>query len=228
MLVPAPFSDANGDQAFGPEYYRTIYRHYERQNPTYKHRFYRDLILKHAGSAPARILDVGCAFGGFVSTMPEAWNRFGIDVSSFAIQHGQQKYPSIQLAAATLDTNPFRGPFDVITTFDVIEHIRDLENVAAHVRSLLKPAGWFFFVVPTYDGPFGPMVHLLDRDPTHIHKTNRKFWLAWAERHFEVLHWTGVFRMLLPSGPYIHLPTRSLRSVAPAILVAARTRGKAG
>ncbi len=125
---------------------------------------------------------------------------------------------------ATLDTNPFAGPFDVLTSFDVIEHIQDLENVASHVRSLLRPGGLFVFVVPTYDGPFGPIVHLLDRDPTHIHKTNRKFWLQWAARHFDVLEWTGIFRMLLPSGPYIHWPARPLRSLAPAVLVAARTQ----
>jgi SAM-dependent methyltransferase len=221
-MLSVTVQDAN----FGPEYYGAIYRHYERQNPPYKHAFYRNTILGFAGNTPARILDVGCAFGGFVSSMPETWNRFGIDVSSFAIQRGEQKYPGVQLAAATLDTNPFPGPFDVITSFDVIEHIQDLESVAAHVRSLLKPKGLFVFAVPTYDGPLGSVVHLLDRDPTHIHKTSRKFWLKWAERHFDVLDWTGMFRMLLPSGPYIHWPSRRLRSVAPAILVGVRTRGE--
>jgi len=222
-MVPR-LDNSSLDTAFGPEYYETVYRHYERQNPAYKHAFYRDFILQRLGNAPARILDVGCAFGGFVSSMPESWDRFGIDVSSFAIQQGKQEHPAVQLAAATLDTNPFQGPFDVVTSFDVIEHIQDLENVAAHIRSLLNPGGWFFFVVPTYDGPLGPVVHLLDRDPTHIHKTDRRFWLTWAARHFEMQQWIGAFRMLLPSGPYIHWPSRALRSVAPAILVAVRNR----
>jgi SAM-dependent methyltransferase len=224
MIAPESFSDTSHSSTFGPDYYQTIYRHYERQNPGYKHAFYRDLILEHAGGSSARILDVGCAFGGFVSSMPDAWDRYGIDVSSFAIQRGRAMYPKVQLAAATLDTNPFDGPFDVLTSFDVIEHIQDLENVALHVRSLLRPGGLFVFVVPTYDGPLGPIVHLLDRDPTHIHKTNRKFWLDWAARHFEVEEWTGIFRMLLPSGPYIHWPARPLRSLAPAVLVAVRTQ----
>lgn len=225
MTEPVQVQDAQLDQEFGPAYYQNIYRHYERQNPTYKHAFYREIIRKYETSAHAEILDVGCAFGGCVSSMPETWNRYGIDVSTFAIRQGQQKHPSVHLAAATLDTNPFSGPFDVVTSFDVIEHIPDLENVAARVRNLLKPQGFFFFAVPTYDGPLGPVVHLLDRDPTHIHKTNRKFWLDWAARHFEVLEWTGMFRMLLPSGPYIHWPSRAFRSIAPAILIATRKKG---
>jgi SAM-dependent methyltransferase len=215
------------DVAFGPDYYHTIYRHYERQNPSYKRGFYRDLVFKHAGSQPARILDVGCAFGGFLAWMPDTWDRFGIDVSSFAIQRGERAHSGLHLAAATLDTNPFSGPFDVVTSFDVIEHIENLETVAASIDKLLKPGGLFVFVVPTYDGPLGPVVHLLDRDPTHIHKTNRKFWLDWAARHFEVQEWMGAYRMLLPRGPYIHWPTRALRAFAPAIVVVAKARRKA-
>jgi SAM-dependent methyltransferase len=213
---------------FDANYYRNIYRHYERQNPVYKMAFYRNLIFKFRGSSAARILDVGCAFGGFLASMPDDWSRFGIDVSSFAIQQAQTTRPELQLAAATLETNPFHGPFDVVTSFDVIEHIQNLDYVAESVRSLLKPGGLFLFVVPTYDGPLGPVVHLLDRDPTHIHKTNRNFWLDWAGRNFDLLDWQGAYRMLLPKGPYIHFPTHAMRAFAPAIVVAAKNRDKKG
>jgi SAM-dependent methyltransferase len=225
----ASLNDASPAAAFGPDYYRTVYRHYERQNPPYKKAFYREIILKHSGSSPARLLDVGCAFGGWLADMPESWDRFGIDVSSYAVQQAAETHPQLHVAAATLDNNPFPGPFDVITSFDVVEHIENLENVAARIARLLKPGGLFVFVVPTYDGPFGPLVHLLDRDPTHIHKTNRHFWLDWAARHFDIQEWLGAFRILPPIGPYIHWPTRALRSLSPAILVVARTRpGGAG
>ncbi len=222
MSQPAPGA------AFGSDYYQNVYRHYERQNPSYKQTFYRDLILKHCNGERSRILDVGCAFGGFLSWMPETWDRFGIDISSYAIEQGTPKHPKLHLASATLDTNPFTGPFDVVTSFDVIEHVPHLDSVAASIRSLLKPGGLFVFVVPTYDGPLGPVVHLLDRDETHIHKDSRKFWLKWARDNFEIQEWIGLFRFLPPVVPYIHLPSRVLRSVAPAILVAARTRGAGG
>lgn len=210
--------------AYGASYYQTVYRHYERQNPGYKLNFYKDLVLERAGAGAGRILDVGCAFAKFLSSMPRGWDRFGIDVSSFAIQEAQRAHPDMQLAAATLETNPFPGPFDVVTSFDVIEHIANLEDVAAGIKRLLKPGGLFVFVVPTYDGPLGPVVHLLDRDPTHIHKTHRGFWLDWAGRHFDEVQWMGAYRMLLPRGPYIHWPTRSLRRFAPAIVVTAKAR----
>jgi SAM-dependent methyltransferase len=214
------------EAAFGADYYNIVYRHYERQNPGYKQAFYRDLILRHCQNQPGRILDVGCAFGGFLAGMPDSWQRFGIDISSFAIEQGAPKQPKLHLASATLDTNPFPGPFDVVTSFDVIEHVPNLDRVAASINSLLKPGGLFVFVVPTYDGPLGPVVHLLDRDETHIHKNGRKFWLNWANGQFEIQEWIGLYRFLPPLVPYIHWPSRSLRSFAPAILIAARARGK--
>jgi len=224
----APVTDFAVATAYDANYYHRIYRHYERQNPGYKLAFYRDLVFKHVSRGPARILDVGCAFGGFLAGMPASWDRFGIDVSNYAIQQGRHAHPELHLAAATFESNPFQGPFDVVTSFDVIEHIDSLEKVAASVGSLLKPGGVFLFVVPTYDGPLGPLVHLLDRDPTHIHKTNRRFWLDWAGANFEVIEWMGAYRMLLPHGPYVHWPTKLLRAFAPAIVVAARSRGKRG
>ncbi len=224
MLVNEPVKS----YSYGPRYYDTVYRHYERQNPARKLKFYSDLVFKHVGREPASILDVGCAFAKFLASMPATWSRFGIDVSSYAIEEAKRSQPSLQLAAATLASNPFRGPFDVVTSFDVIEHIENLESIAAAIKRLLKPGGLFLFVVPTYDGPLGPVVHLLDRDPTHIHKTHRRFWLDWAASHFDITDWAGAYRMLLPHGPYIHWPTRYLRRFAPAIVVAAKARRENG
>ena len=96
--------------------------------------------------------------------------------------------------------------------------------MASHVRSLLRPGGLFVFVVPTYDGPLGPIVHLLDRDPTHIHRTNRKFWLDWAARHFDVQEWT---RHLSNAAAVRSLHSLACQAVAlsgPAVLVAVRTQ----
>src|SRR5262249_3361336 len=110
------------------------------------------------------------------------------------------------------------------TSFDVIEHIPDLDSTRRSIYSLLKPGGIFVFVVPVYDGPLGWVVHALDKDPTHIHKTRRTFWLDWAAASFEVLEWQGAFRYMTPFGVYLHYPSRILRRGSPAIAVVARRR----
>jgi len=212
---------------FGAEYYETNYSNYERQNPARKMRFYRGLVNKHLPRmSHPRVLDLGCAFAKFLGYLDPSWSRLGIDLSEFAIRRAHQALPDVSLAVASCTAVPFKGPFQAVVAFDVIEHVEDLGQVAAFVHSELAPAGVFVFVVPVYDGPLGRVVRHLDRDPTHVHKESRDFWLGWASEQFDVVEWCGVFRYLLPSGPYINWPSRSLRRVSPAIALIVRNRAQ--
>ena len=210
---------------FEREYFETVYRDYSRQNPPRKLRFYRGLVEGVAPrDRPARVLDVGCAFGAFLSSLDPTWERFGTDVSRFAVEKAATAVPGATFAVSDIDKIPFPGPFDVITAFDVIEHIPSLEAVAATVNSLLRPGGHFVFVVPVYDGVTGPLIRMLDKDETHVHKDSRDFWLDWASRNFTVLEWRGLLRYLVQGLGYVHITTRILRRFTPAIAVVTRKR----
>lgn len=214
-----------GAAPFEREYYETVYRDYSRQNPPRKLRFYRRLVERAAPAGRAsRILDIGCAFGAFLSALDPAWRRFGTDVSQFATERAAAAVPDATFARADIDEIPFPGPFDVVTAFDVIEHIPSLEAVASAVRSRLAPEGHFVFVVPVYDGVTGPIIRLLDKDETHVHKESRDFWLRWARENFTVLDWCGIYRYLIPGLGYAHFPTRLWRRFTPAIAVVAEAR----
>jgi SAM-dependent methyltransferase len=214
-----------GESQFERDYFEKTYRNYSRQNPHRKLRFYRGLV---EGAAPRdrtpRILDIGCAFGAFLSELDPGWKRFGIDVSEFAIDRAAQALPDATFARADITEIPFPGPFDVITALDVIEHVPSLEQAASSIKAKLSSDGCILFVVPVYDGLTGPVVHLLDRDETHLHKRSRGFWLRWAEEHFVPVEWLGLCRYLLPGGYYVHFATRSWRRFTPAIAVVARKR----
>ena len=111
----------------------------------------------------------------------------------------------------------------MVTAFDVLEHVCDLALAAANIKSQLLPGGCFVFVVPVYDGALGPMVQLLDRDPTHIHKLPRAYWLRWAQKHFTVLNWRGILRYFLLSKLYIHFEMKDiLKYHSPTIAVICR------
>jgi SAM-dependent methyltransferase len=210
---------------FEQDYYGRYYPDYDRQNPPHKMRFYRLLTEQVVADTPRpRLLDVGCAFGKFLSSANPAWERFGTDISQFAIEQARSSCPDISFAVSTATDLPFDGAFDVITAFDVIEHVPSLEQVASAVRSRLLPQAHFIYVVPVYDGPTGPLIRLLDKDPTHIHKCSRDFWLKWTESNFRLIDWWGIFRYLLPWGFYWHTPTKKLRRYTPAIAVIAQNQ----
>ncbi len=215
----------NAAPTFGEDYFGQYYADYERQNPPGKMKFYRCLAEQCVGNAPrARLLDVGCAFGKFLAAANPSWERFGSDVSEFAIARAQASFPDIAFCVSSATELPFEGLFDVITAFDTIEHVSALDQVANAVRGKLQARGHFIFVVPVYDGLTGPFIRLLDKDPTHVHKCSRDFWLQWTESNFQLLEWWGIFRYLFPGGYYLHAPTRLLRQHTPAIAVTAQKK----
>jgi len=81
---------------------------------------------------PRRVLDAGCAKGFLVEAL---WERgvesYGIDISEYAIsQVRRDMLPYCQCASLT---EPIAGEFDLVTCFEVLEHIPDAE-----VRQVLR------------------------------------------------------------------------------------------
>ena len=210
---------------FGPGYFETSYADYERQNPPHKLAFYRTLAEQAlAGLARPRVLDLGCAFGKFLSALDPAWQLHGIDVSEHAVRRARVALPRARLAVGSAAAIPFGSTFDLITAFDVLEHVPALDAVRDGLRARLGPEGRLVFVVPVYSGITGPLVRLLDRDATHVHRRGLRFWMEWAGAAFDIVGWWGIYRYLLPGGHYWHRPTLRLRRASPAIAVWARRR----
>jgi SAM-dependent methyltransferase len=142
---------------------------------------------------------------------------FGVDASQYAIELARTRVPRARLEVAPPGVFPFSGPFDVITAFDVLEHIESLNEIMSWIALNLTPSGGLVFVVPVYDGPTGPVIRALDKDPTHIHRESRDFWLKCARDRFEIVDWWGITRYLFPGGYYLHAVTHRWRRFTPAI-----------
>jgi SAM-dependent methyltransferase len=214
------------DSAFDAGYYEKYYRNYAAQNPPRKINYYSQWAerLCHPG-LPRQIHDLGCSFGFFLNSLPEPWEIFGSDVSHYAIGEAQKLCLRGVFRAENGMRNPlFPETFGVVTAFDTLEHVPDLARAAEVIRGQLVDGGFFLFVVPVYDGLSGPLVWILDKDPTHLHRWGREEWLRWAQNHFKVIAWEGLLRYLTPLG-YLHLSSRKFRNHLPAIFVACQKEG---
>lgn len=213
---------------FDQSYFTTYYPDYDRKNTPRKLAYYRDTVARFLppGAARAKVLDLGCAFGRFVALLAPRWQAYGTDVSEFAIGRARERVPGATFAVMRDGMIPFAEHFEAVTAWDVLEHIPDLGHTAAQVCDHLVVGGVFAFAVPVYDGPLGRLVNRLDKDATHINRCPRDFWLDWTRRHFELAHWSGAFRYLLPGGYYIHWTSHALRHVSPAVVVVARRRAQ--
>lgn len=88
-----------------------------------------------------RLLDVGAYTGVFVQVACEAgWDARGVEPSQWAVQVAQDfDLPVVQGTLATL--NAAAESFDVITMWDVIEHVEAPPAELAHAHRLLRPGG---------------------------------------------------------------------------------------
>jgi SAM-dependent methyltransferase len=109
-----------------------------------------DLIAPHVPRRDARILDVGCATGRLLANLRER---------SFTEVSGLDPSPACAAAAARLYHIPVRTEtlaelgatgeqFDVVILVGVLEHLRDLDESFAHVRTVVAPGGLLYVEVP--------------------------------------------------------------------------------
>jgi len=115
----------------------------------------KKLICKN--SQNQSLLDIGCAYGPFLSAAKEqGFIPTGIEPAEDAALYVQQKlgFPVIH-AVFPPDTSGFTSPFDVITLWYVIEHFKDCASVLAEIKKILKPGGILAFSTPSYSGISG-------------------------------------------------------------------------
>jgi 2-polyprenyl-3-methyl-5-hydroxy-6-metoxy-1,4-benzoquinol methylase len=95
------------------------------------------------------LLDVGCYTGVFVEIAARhGWDAWGLEPSRWAVEQAQAR--GLHVVQGTLDTAELpQTYFDVVTMWDVIEHLPDPLGALERVRGLLKPEG--LIVVHTID-----------------------------------------------------------------------------
>ncbi len=100
---------------------------------------------------PARVLELGCAHGGYVALL--SWAGFtatGTEMSPWVVEFSRQTF-GINALAGPIETQPFApGSFDVIVLNDVLEHLPTPAATLAHCARLLAPDGFFVIQTPEY------------------------------------------------------------------------------
>ncbi len=126
-------------------------------------------IATQYGRVPLTHLDVGCALGYFCSyARPFVHRSAGVDISSYAIARAREQFPDIDFRRARAEQLPFAaGTFDIVTSFDTLEHLPDVSGAVAELHRVLRPKGTLLARMP-YAGFVRRCFGWRDRDPTHI------------------------------------------------------------
>ncbi|MCI8537348.1 MAG: methyltransferase domain-containing protein [Oscillospiraceae bacterium] len=107
-----------------------------------------DLALKHAGPAP-QVLDSGCGEGYYTAGLWQALTEAGrsvsmagIDISKFSLRWAAKRAPEVEFAVASAYRLPVAGQ-----SVDLLVNCFSPLGLE-EFRRVLRPGGWFFYVVP--------------------------------------------------------------------------------
>ncbi len=89
-----------------------------------------------------RLLDVGCYIGLFLKVAQECgWEAWGLEPCHWAVEEGRRRGLSILEGTLKGMSLPAES-FDVLTFWDVVEHLADPRATFVEARRVLKPGGW--------------------------------------------------------------------------------------
>lgn len=97
------------------------------------------------------IIDIGCGDGYFLEAAKQrGWNVYGTEFTDIAIQSCSAK--AIRMRKGILDSSNYENiEFDVVTSFEVIEHINNPQSEIKSIKKILRNGGLFYFTTPNFN-----------------------------------------------------------------------------
>ena len=118
-------------------------------------RYYNDSLnlLERFKPEKGNILDVGSSFGWFLHAAHEkGWNVTGLEPSKVSISEMKKEYDYDVINASAEDLNKVKDKYDIITFWNVLEHIKDPSKTLAECNNKLRNDGIIVIVVPNLEG----------------------------------------------------------------------------
>lgn len=112
-----------------------------KENPTYLNALMRLENIKRIGYDKGQLLDIGCATGIFLKAASSFFDCTGLDVSEYATEFARKNLGINALCGNIFDINFKSQSFDIVTMWDVIEHVRDPNRYIEKVGQIMKHGG---------------------------------------------------------------------------------------
>jgi 2-polyprenyl-3-methyl-5-hydroxy-6-metoxy-1,4-benzoquinol methylase len=141
--------------------------------PNFAQKMYQEHIARYAFAAQfasgADVLDVGCGvgYGSQFLAKADAKSVLGVDISSEAIEHARKHFfhPAVTFSVQDATAIATDGDHDLITCFELIEHVEEQQQVLDRIKVALRPGGLLAISTP----------RPLDDIRTHFHVHEMSF-----------------------------------------------------
>ena len=153
------------------------------------------LLNRVVGTRPGqRLLDVGCGRGAFLDVArAHGLHTTGLEPASGSAAIAGERHPLISRGVDAL--TPAEGQFDLITLWDVLEHLDDPGQSLRSLRPLLSPGGSLAILTPMMGSAYDRLAlasHRMTRG-----KASQLLRMCWSEDHLTRFQPDGLQRFLL-------------------------------
>jgi SAM-dependent methyltransferase len=145
-------------------------------------------------------LEIGCGTGAILrhvrASRPGITRLAGSDVHVEGLRFARTRLgEDVDLYQMDARRIPFRGEFDVVGCFDVLEHVREHEEALGGIHRALKPGGGLLLTVPQHRRLWSRH----DEIARHVRRYEAHELTGLVERSgFQVAHHTSFVTILLP------------------------------
>lgn len=109
------------------------------------------------------ILDVGCGTGRFLRGLPDNWRKTGLECRAEVIEIARLLGKGhLQIFDGLAESLPFENDtFDIVTSFQVLEHVNDPGQAIDEMFRVTKPGGLIYGELPNKWHPREPHIGLI-------------------------------------------------------------------
>lgn len=117
-----------------------------------------------------RVLEVGCGRGDFIERILSARSAevLGIELNSSAVDEARRLGRPVRNAHLADVAHEERAGFDVVCSFQVLEHVADPHTFLRDSVRLLRPGGRLLLGLPSADSFLKYQWNVLDMPPHHV------------------------------------------------------------
>jgi SAM-dependent methyltransferase len=145
------------------------------------------------------LVEVGCGTGFVLAGIRDAFPAMrlvGTELHSEGLAIARVRLSDVELVELDARDMTFEGEFDVVGSFDVLEHVQEDEEVLAGMRKAVRPGGGLVLLVPQHPRLWSEHDVLV----RHVRRYTRRELVGKVERAgFDVLEATSWMTSLLPA-----------------------------
>ncbi len=128
-------------------------------------------VIKHV-EKNASVLEVGCAHGSFLKKTLErgAGRASGLELNLHAVEEAKKSGLDVSSEMIEEHAKKMKAQYDLVCSFQVVEHISDLDSYISSSLECLKQGGKFVISVPNFDCYLyqNDLDHTLNLPPHHM------------------------------------------------------------